>query len=229
MRLNIIFAASLLCTLVSGFVIPSRLSERDTDLVNSRRELLDFADDIAELAARGSKIKGQYNVAKGNGKQARESLTWKAFLELPNAHELSLETYKRKDVAKAVKLANVEKARLDRIGSKSQRKKSMLKPFGNNNHQVPKPGASGPNSLPKVKGGKLFEFPLRTAHQGPATTTDKGPTRVIMREDNRGKLRFKGVVAHDQERKPEPAGVPRPAGLNDHFEVKGRQGRVGRK
>ncbi|KAH6897550.1 hypothetical protein BKA70DRAFT_751424 [Coprinopsis sp. MPI-PUGE-AT-0042] len=202
MRFNIIVAVSLLCTLVSGFSVSSRLSERETDLVNARREFLDFAEELHELAAR-AKIKGQYNVAAGGGKQAQ--------------------TYSRKDVKNAVKAANAEKTRLSAPGtSKTQIKKSPLKPFGNSNHQVPKAGASGPNSLPKVKGGNLHEFPLKNKHQG--TAADKGPARVILREDNRGKLRFKGVVAHDQSRPVPPPGV-KGTGANDHFEVKGKAGR----
>jgi hypothetical protein len=138
---------------------------------------------------------------------------------------LPSETYSRKDVKTAVKDANAEKKRLAAPGvSNRQKKNSMLKPFGNNNHEVQKKGASGPNSLPKVKGGNLHEYPLRTAHQGKATPKDKGPARVIMREDNKGKLRFKGVVAHDQKRPNPPPGVKVP-GANDHFEVKGRKGR----
>ncbi|KAH6906347.1 hypothetical protein BKA70DRAFT_1401538 [Coprinopsis sp. MPI-PUGE-AT-0042] len=123
------------------------------------------------------------------------------------------QTYSRKDVKNAVKAANAEKTRLSAPGtSKTQIKKSPLKPFGNSNHQVPKAGASGPNSLPKVK----------EQHQG--TAADKGPARVILREDNRGKLRFKGVVAHDQSRPVPPPGV-KGTGANDHFEVKGKAGR----
>jgi hypothetical protein len=131
------------------------------------------------------------------------------------------ETYTRKDVKNTVKAANAEKARL--VGaSNTQKKKSMLRPFGNNNHEVPKAGASGPNSLPRVKGGNLHEFPLSRKGQPAATPGNKGPARVILREDNRGKLRFKGVVAHDQSR-PIPPPKTKVLGANDHFEVKGRR------
>jgi hypothetical protein len=73
MRFNIIIAVSLLCTLVSGFTTSSRLTHRDADLVKVR-ELVDFAEEIVELAARGSKIKGKYTVAAGGGKPARKYL-----------------------------------------------------------------------------------------------------------------------------------------------------------
>jgi hypothetical protein len=227
MRFNIIIAVSLLCTLVSGFAIPRRLSERDDDVVKSRRDLLDFADDIVELTARDAKkIKGQYHVPGGGGKPAREYPTFRIS---PGGHAYSpyippfSESYGRKDVKEAIRLARVEKARLDAGVSNRQRGLSMLKPFANNNHQVPKNGASGPNSLPGVTSGNLFEFPLRNAHQGPANRNDKGPARVIM-ADVGGKLKFKGVVAHDQSR-PIPAAGGRAAGANDHFEVKGSDGR----
>ena len=125
------------------------------------------------------------------------------------------QTYTRKDVKTAVKNANAEHQKLKAPGtSNTQKKKSMLKPFGNNNHHVQKPGSPGPNSLPKMK-GKGHEYPLRNSAQGPATAKDKGPARVITQENKKGKLKFKGVVAHDQSRKP---GDP---GYNDHFQIKG--------
>jgi hypothetical protein len=227
MRFNIIIAVSLLCTLVSGFAIPSRLSERDDDLVKSRRDLLDFADDIVELAARNSKkIKGQYQVAGGGGRPAREYPTFRispGAINMVLTRRLS-ESYGRKDVKEAIRLARIEKTRLDGGVSNTQRRHSMLKPFANNNHEVPKNGASRPNSLPGVTSGNLFEFPLRNAQQGPATRHDKGPARVIM-ADVGGKLKFKGVVAHDQSRPIPPGGGARTPGANDHFEVKGSDGR----
>ena len=139
--------------------------------------------------------KNKYTVPAGGGKPAQ--------------------TYSRQDVKNAVKNANTEHQR-HKSGtmSKTQQKKSPLKPFGNNNHRVPKAGSPGPNSLPKMKGSG-HEYPLRNAAQGPATPKDKGPARVITQENKAGKLKFKGVVAHDQSRAP---GHP---GANDHFQIKG--------
>ena len=62
---------------------------------------------------------------------------------------------------------------------------------------------------------KGYEYPLRNAGQMAANPKDKGPARVIMKENIFGKLKFKGVVAHDQSR---GSGH---AGYNDHFKVKG--------
>jgi hypothetical protein len=73
MRFNIILAVSMLCTVVSGYTTSERLSAREVEVINARRDLLDFAQEIVELASRGSKIKGQYNVPGGKGKQARKS------------------------------------------------------------------------------------------------------------------------------------------------------------
>ena len=200
MRFNIVIALSLLCTLVSGLAVSSRLSERQNDL-RVRRQLL--LEDIAELVIRGSKIKGKYTVPAGGGK--------------------SSQTYSRKDVKNAVKAANGEHQR-HKSGtmSNTQKKKSLLQPFSNNNHQVPKAGAAGPNSLPKMK-GKGYEYPLRNKAQGPASSKDKGPARVITQEDNRGKLRFKGVVAHDQSRPLPAPGTKAAPGTHDHFQVKGQR------
>lgn len=138
--------------------------------------------------------KAKYHVPAGGGKPAQ--------------------TYSRKDVKKAVKDANTEHQRHKAGLSGNQKKKSPLKPFGNNNHHVQKPGSPGPNSLPKMK-GKGYEYPLKNTAQAAGNPKDKGPARVITQENKKGKLKFKGVVAHDQNRK---QGDP---GHNDHFQIKG--------
>lgn len=100
--------------------------------------------------------------------------------------------------------------------SNRKKKQSPLKDFSNNNHHLPKKGSPGPNSLPKQTGKKnLKEYPLRTNSQIAANPKDKGPARVITKENKKGELKFKGVVAHDQSR---AQGTP---GANDHFQIKG--------
>ena len=76
--------------------------------------------------------------------------------------------------------------------------------------------------MPKMK-GKGYEYPLRNKAQGPASAKDKGPARVIMKEDNKGKLRFKGVVAHDQSRPLPAPGTKAAPGTHDHFQIKGQK------
>ncbi|KAH6884672.1 hypothetical protein BKA70DRAFT_1410923 [Coprinopsis sp. MPI-PUGE-AT-0042] len=202
MRFNIIVAVSLLCTLVSGFTVSSKLFERETDLINARREFLDFANELAARTPKRPKIKGHYRVAAGGGKPAQ--------------------TYTRQDIKKALKDANAEHQR-HKSGTMSgnQKKKSLLKPFSNTDHQVPKPGAAA-KSLPDMK-GTGYEYPLRTSAQGPATAKDKGPARIIMKENSKGTLKFQGVVAHDQSRPLPAPGTPAAPGTHDHFEVKGRK------
>jgi hypothetical protein len=129
-----------------------------------------------------------------------------------------LETYSKADVKKSVKDANAENKALKAPGVSNRKKKnSPLKDFSNNNHHVPKKGGAK-NSLPKQTGKKnLKEYPLRTNSQIAANPKDKGPARVITKENKKGDLKFKGVVAHDQNR---AQGTP---GANDHFEVKGKR------
>ncbi|TFK26163.1 hypothetical protein FA15DRAFT_702984 [Coprinopsis marcescibilis] len=193
MRLNILVAASLLFTLVSGLAIPSdSLYERDTDLEVREALLEDNLDLVTRqpgLKSIINRFKPKYTVKAGGGKPAQ--------------------TYKRKEVKKAVKDANAERTRLQ-TASNRQKKLSPLKKFNNNNHRQPRPG-SGKKSLPRMK-GTGFEYPLPNKAPG---ATGKGPARVIMQPNRNGKLKLKGVVAHDQSR---TSG----AGQNDHFKVKGR-------
>jgi len=212
MRFNILLTASLLCTLVSGLVVPSKLAERDTDL--EAREFFD--DDIVEFAARAPQnkhwenlkakvvhggIKKQYTVPAGGGRPAQ--------------------TYSRQDVKSVVTAAKAEQQRLrDPALSATQRRKSLLKTFNNNDHQVPRTPADGRKSLNNMRGSGV-EYPLRNAAQGPATWKDKGPARVIMATNFLGKLKFKGVVAHDQNRPLPAPGTPAAPGTHDHFKIKG--------
>ncbi|TFK25642.1 hypothetical protein FA15DRAFT_693703 [Coprinopsis marcescibilis] len=195
MRFNALVAASFLFTLVSGLVIPSNtLSGRDTDL-EVRQDLLEDSVEIFRREPR-RKQNTQWKVPGGGGKPAPRRLS---------------ETYTRKDVNKAVKAANTEHKRLQGA-SKTQIKKSPLKVFNNNKHHSPqKPGAKNAKSLPKMK-GPGYEYPL--PNKNPKANGAKGPARVIMQE-RQGKLRLKGVVAHDQKRGP---GAP---GANDHFRIHG--------
>ncbi|KAF9531788.1 hypothetical protein CPB83DRAFT_881378 [Crepidotus variabilis] len=85
--------------------------------------------------------------------------------------------------------------------------------FSNNNHHAPKPFHSK-NFVSGMKGSG-HEYPLPNK-----AGAGKGPARVVMQANSAGKLKYKGVVAHDQSR---PAGSP---GHNDHFRVRPRIGRV---
>ncbi|KAH6891677.1 hypothetical protein BKA70DRAFT_1408437 [Coprinopsis sp. MPI-PUGE-AT-0042] len=193
MRFNIIVAVSLLCTLVSGFTVSSQLFERETDLINARREFLDFANELVARTPKRPKIKGHYRVAAGGGKPAQ--------------------TYTRQDIKKALKDANAEHQR-HKSGTMSgnQKKKSLLKPFSNTDHQVSETRSS---------------CQVSTQHEGhrtrTATAKDKGPARIIMKENSKGTLKFQGVVAHDQSRPLPAPGTPAAPGTHDHFEVKGRK------
>jgi len=202
MRFNCFIIASLLFTFASGLTIPSNtLSERDTDL--EARENL-FEDSVVEIVGRepkfslgglASAFKPKYHVKAGGGKPAQ--------------------TYTHKEVKHAVHQANQEHQRINQPGmSNRQKKLSPLKAFKNNNHHLPKKaGARHAKTFPKMKGtGHEYPLPNKNPH---APTGSKGPARVIMKEKN-GKLKFKGVVAHDQSR---PHGS---TGANDHFRVKGK-------
>ena len=57
--------------------------------------------------------------------------------------------------------------------------------------------------------GSAKEYPLPNKAGG-----GKGPARVIMQPNKSGKLKLKGVVAHDQSR---AHGTP---GANDHFRIR---------
>ncbi|KAF9567540.1 hypothetical protein CPC08DRAFT_814052 [Agrocybe pediades] len=206
MRFNILIAVSLLWTLASGLTIPANtLSARDADL--EVRES-DFLGDSVDIAVREpgflskaksalkplSKVKNAfkptYKVKAGGGKPAQR--------------------YSHHEVKQAVADANHEHQRL-KNASKTQKKKSPLKVFNNNNHHLPKKsGAKHAKTFPKMK-GTGHEYPLPNKNGG----TGKGPARVIMKEKN-DKLKLHGVVAHDQSR---PTGSQ---GANDHFKVKGK-------
>jgi hypothetical protein len=123
------------------------------------------------------------------------------------------ETYTKQNVKSAVIAAQAELQRQKGGLSKTQMKKSPLKPFGNSDHRVPLAGAAGPNSLPKAGKKGLMEYPLKN---GGEAGNNKGPARVIVKPNVFGNLKLKGVVAHDQSR---PAGSP---GANDHFKIKGK-------
>jgi hypothetical protein len=123
-----------------------------------------------------------------------------------------IEIYSKQNVKTAMKDAKAELKRHKGL-SKNQKKKSDLKPFGNRDHQLQLPGAAGPNSLPKAGKKNLMEFPLKNGRE-PAG--EKGPARVILKKNIFGQLKFKGVVAHDQNR------LPQTLGYNDHFKIKGR-------
>ncbi|KAH6906338.1 hypothetical protein BKA70DRAFT_1563680 [Coprinopsis sp. MPI-PUGE-AT-0042] len=199
MRFNIFIAASLLCTLASGLVVPSRLSERETDL--DTRQFL--TEDVVEFAVRAP---GLWDKIKSKAGVPKNSYT------VPAGGGKPAQAYSKQNVKTAVAAAQAEDKRQKAGLSKTQMKKSPLKPFSNSNHRVPLPGSAGPNSLPKVKGSGLKEFPLKHGAEAPG---NKGPARVIVKPNIFGKLKFKGVVAHDQSR---PAGSP---GANDHFKIKG--------
>lgn len=187
MRFNVFVAASLLFTVASGMVIPSRTQvyERDSAELAAREMLV---DEVLELLAREpqpilTRFK-KYTVPAGGGNPAQ--------------------TYTGKEVKAAVKQANVVAGQ-----SKTQQKKKGLLNFNNNAHHLPKAGG-GVKSLPKMKGpGKEFPLPNKAG-------AGKGPARVIMQPGKNGKLKLKGVVAHDQSR------APGSTGYNDHFKVKGK-------
>jgi hypothetical protein len=98
--------------------------------------------------------------------------------------------------------------------SKTKQRKSPLQPFENRPHAAARPG-DAPRPVPKMQ-GHGWEYPLPNKNPG-ATTT--GPARVVVQEDAKGKLKFKGVVAHDQSRNA-PPGTP-VHGRGDHFQIKG--------
>lgn len=205
MRFNVFVAASLLFTVASGMVIPSRTQvyERDSAELAAREMLV---DEVLELLAREpqpilTRFK-KYTVPAGGGNPARECTTAISLL-----HKWLMafsETYTGKEVKAAVKQANVVAGQ-----SKTQQKKKGLLNFNNNAHHLPKAGG-GVKSLPKMKGpGKEFPLPNKAG-------AGKGPARVIMQPGKNGKLKLKGVVAHDQSR------APGSTGYNDHFKVKGK-------
>jgi hypothetical protein len=58
--------------------------------------------------------------------------------------------------------------------------------------------------------GSAMEYPLPNKNKA---STGKGPARVIMQPNKNGKLKLKGVVAHDQSR------AEGTHGYNDHFPI----------
>ncbi|KAF9474329.1 hypothetical protein BDN70DRAFT_961126 [Pholiota conissans] len=125
-------------------------------------------------------------------------------------------TYTGVDVRKAVYEGHKEADRIKNL-SKTKQKSSLLKPFHNRLHEVPRPrGAARPLKNMKVLPNNARhppgkEFPLYE----PGSTT-LGPARVITQKTKQGHTTVKGVVSHDQSRQPGP-------GYNDHFKVKGKK------
>ncbi|KAF9528128.1 hypothetical protein CPB83DRAFT_854943 [Crepidotus variabilis] len=156
------------------------------DSINER-EIDDF-EIIARAPIFGIKNPLKYHVKAGGGKPAQ--------------------TYSRKEVKHAVKAARTEHARISAPGiSNRQKKNSPLKAFSNNKHHAPKLFHSK-KSIGGMKGSG-HEYPLPNK-----AGAGKGPARVIVQANKAGKLKLKGVVAHDQKR---TAGSP---GHNDHFRVR---------
>ncbi|KAF9524582.1 hypothetical protein CPB83DRAFT_860929 [Crepidotus variabilis] len=195
MRFNILVTVSILFTCALGAVIPANtLSSRDLEARDG------FENDAADILIREPKNKPvKYHVKAGGGNPSQ--------------------TYSRKEVRTAVSAARKEHSRqqsMKAVGtwSKSQQKKTPLQPFSNNNHHTPKKHGPSPNhkvSLPHMKGpGYEYPLPNKNPHAKPGS---KGPARVLLQE-HKGKLKFKGVVAHDQSR------AHGSKGAHDHFKVK---------
>ncbi|KAH6906391.1 hypothetical protein BKA70DRAFT_1429083 [Coprinopsis sp. MPI-PUGE-AT-0042] len=153
MRFNIILAVTLLSSIVSSLAASSWLSEREAALVKARRDLLELNEDIVELVTRRGKSNQRNYVVPGGGGNPTKK-------------------YTGKDVKNAVKDANKEHQRLQAANSNRQNKKSLLQPFGNNNHFAPKQGPARVIMQPG-KSGKL-ELKGVVAHDQSRKKGDKG-------------------------------------------------------
>jgi len=194
MRFNILVATSFFVTLAAGLVVPANtLSSRDLEV----RDVEDTADilvrepifGLKQVVGALEKLEPKYHVpAGGPGKPAQ--------------------SYTRKEVKKAVNDARTEATRLAGPGvSNRSKKNSPLKTFNNNDHHAPKK-LGFKKTFPLMKGtGKEYPLPNKSGNPG------KGPARVILHEKN-GKLKLKGVVAHDQSR------AHGTTGANDHFRIR---------
>ncbi|KAF6749656.1 hypothetical protein DFP72DRAFT_912261 [Ephemerocybe angulata] len=229
MRFTIISSITLLAaTLTSGLVIPVDSASGE---VIARSELADDAYDAMIYRRRTSKTKKVAIAAARPAKQAAKAQKKASFAGAAKAHKATTNmparksnfhvpagggkpahTYSGKEVRKEVFNSHMEAQRLKGL-SKTQQKKSPLKPFYNHPHEVPKPGDLKPlkGMATVVKGGNQQpgrEWPMPNK----ATPGTTSPVRVITQEDNKGNHVFHGVIAHDQSRTPGP-------GYNDHFQV----------
>ncbi|KAF5334871.1 hypothetical protein D9611_009992 [Ephemerocybe angulata] len=232
MRFTIISSITLLAaTLTSGLVIPVDSTSGE---IIARSELADDAYDAMIYRRRTSKTKKAAIAAARPAKQAAKAQKKASFAGAAKAHKATTNmparnskfkvpagggkpahTYSGKEVRKEVFKGHMEAQRLKGL-SKTQQKKSPIKPFGNRPHEVPKPGNLKPlkGMTPVVKGGKQHQQPGREWPMPnkavPGTTS---PVRVITQKGKKGNHVFRGVVAHDQSRTPGK-------GYNDHFQVK---------
>ncbi|KAF9524597.1 hypothetical protein CPB83DRAFT_602649 [Crepidotus variabilis] len=190
MRFNFVLAISCLVTLAAGLVLP-----------------------IAKPLSPGLEVR-EGSREEVTGIFARDSKKTPTHYKVPAGGDKPSQTYSHKQVKQAITAAKAAHSVLRSLEarpsgiSKTARLKQPIQPFGNGNHRAPKkPGPYHQKSLPNMKGSG-FEFALPNKHGA-----GKGPARIILQEKSNGKLKFKGVVAHDQSR---AKGHP---GYNDHFQV----------
>jgi hypothetical protein len=239
MRFTVISSITLLAaTLASGLVIPADIESGE--LVARSEFIEDVVDAVLERRsprssnAKKAKIAAAKPVkaaAKAANKQkyAKAAKAHKATTNLPARNSVfkvrggngkPAQKWSGKEVRKAVFKGHVEAQRVKGLSKTQAKKTSKVKPFSNRKHEVPKPG-SGARPLNhmkvdpsgKTKGkGPGREAPLK--NKAKATHPGPGPARVITQQTKKGHHTFKGVISHDQSRKP---GTP---GYNDHFKVK---------
>lgn len=239
MRFAVISSITLLAaTLTSGLVIPV---EADAGELVARSELVeDIVDSVLERRSpRSSNAKKARIAANKPIRQAQKDANRQKYAKAAKAHRATTNLPARnsifkvrggngkpaqkwtgKEVRKAVFKGHVEAERMKGLSKTQAKKTGKVKPFSNRMHDAPKPG-SGARPLNKMtvdpSGHTKGKAPGREAqlkNKAKATNPGPGPARVITQQTKAGHHTFRGVIAHDQSRKPGDTGY------NDHFQVK---------
>jgi hypothetical protein len=170
--------------------------------VNPAKRASSQAAANAKLAARKQAGRNKFGAAAAAHRATTNMPGRKQQFKVPGGGP----TFSGKQVRKAVFDSHMERE-ANRGRSRTQQRRSPLKPFGNSNHRQPNP--KRPKDVKSINHmrGPGHEFPI-------GSTVNKGPARVITQQTRNGHTKFKGVVAHDVTRAP---GSP---GYNDHFQVR---------
>jgi len=206
--------------MVSGLAIPSEQLESREPKVGKAKKA-----QFAAKRAANAPIKAAAISAYKNTKSLPHG---KTVYHVPKGAGKPGQTYRGRDVRKAVAKMHMNEAKAAHTPglSGAQKKKLKTQNFNNRNHVHPKPnGRGGAKPLPGMKvnvaghhtpAGKEIQLP----NKNPGTLLHgqkppPGPARAILQVNKKGHHVFKGVIAHDQSR---TAGSP---GVNDHFKVRG--------
>lgn len=248
MRFAVISSITLLAaTLTSGLVIPA---QADTAELVARSEFVeDIVDSVLERRSpRSSNAKKARIAANKPVRAAQKAANKQKYAKAAKAHRATTnlparnsvfkvaagngkpaQQWSGKEVRKAVFKGHVEAERMKGLSKTQAKKTGKVKPFSNRLHAAPKPG-SGARPIPGMRvdptGATKGKGPGREAglkNKAKATHPGPGPARVITQQTKAGHHTFRGVIAHDQSRKP---GDP---GYNDHFQVKERKNKAPRR